>query len=74
MTPELKQAIEPSEEELRDYIIGNLDWMADKAHHNRETVAKWLDDAIATHTRYEGKTAKEWHTALRGELLAYEAR
>jgi len=45
------------EAELRDFIIGNLDWLASAT---REKATAWLDDAIATHTRYNGRDAEEW--------------
>ena len=52
-----KIKVTSDEAELRDFIIGNLDWLATA---DRDIAAKWLDDAIATHTRCEGKTAEEW--------------
>ena len=45
------------ETELRDYIIGNFYWLGTAS---REKAAAWLDDAIAKHTRYEGRDAEEW--------------
>jgi hypothetical protein len=43
------------ETELRDFIIGNLYWLATA---DRETAAKWLADAIATHTRQRAESAE----------------
>jgi hypothetical protein len=45
-----------TEAELRDYIIGNLYWLGTAS---REQATAWMDDAIATHTQYEGMTAEE---------------
>ena len=58
----------PAEAELK--AAGEIiHWLmsADKLFLDTETLAV----TIATHTRYEGKTAWEWHTAMEGECLAY---
>jgi hypothetical protein len=61
-----------TEAELRDYIIGNLYWLGTAP---REQATAWMDDAIATHTQYDGKTAEElgkerWNTvAMRNAAI-----
>ena len=62
--------IVPTEAELRDFIIGNLYWLGTAS---REKAEAWLDDAIRTHTRYEGKPADEIATMWVKELARAEA-
>jgi hypothetical protein len=50
-----KIKVTSDEAELRDFIIGNLDWLATA---DRDIAAKWLDDAIATHTRPRAEAAE----------------
>ena len=61
--------IKPTEAELKAARAVRL---TEKFPHDDVKTLSLEAVAIATHTRYEGKTAEEWHTAMEGECLAYK--